>query len=73
MSICWHITCLLLLFSELNSFLGFFKHGIVGGKVSVSHSRPYMVYIRDKVSKQACCVFLVTEDYVMLAAYCKQR
>ncbi|XP_016340670.1 granzyme-like protein 1 [Sinocyclocheilus anshuiensis] len=69
MSICWHITCLLLLCSCTP---GFFIHGIVGGKVSVSHSRPYMVYIRDKVSKQACCVFLVTEDYVMTAAHYKQ-
>uniref|UniRef100_A0A671M204 Si:ch211-212d10.1 n=1 Tax=Sinocyclocheilus anshuiensis TaxID=1608454 RepID=A0A671M204_9TELE len=72
MSICWHITCLLLLCSFITMGC-FFIHGIVGGKVSVSHSRPYMVYIRDKVSKQACCVFLVTEDYVMTAAHYKQR
>ncbi|XP_059399379.1 mast cell protease 1A-like, partial [Carassius carassius] len=46
--------------------------GIVGGKVSVPHSRPYMVYIRDKISKQTCGGFLVREDYVMTAASCKQ-
>ncbi|XP_058616171.1 mast cell protease 1A-like [Onychostoma macrolepis] len=36
------------------------------------HSRPYMVYIRGKVSKAACSGFLVREDYVMTAAHCKQ-
>uniref|UniRef100_A0A672SIQ8 trypsin n=1 Tax=Sinocyclocheilus grahami TaxID=75366 RepID=A0A672SIQ8_SINGR len=46
--------------------------GIVGGKVSVPHSRPYMVYIRDKFTRQACGGFLVREDYVMTAAHCIQ-
>ncbi|XP_026091714.1 mast cell protease 1A-like [Carassius auratus] len=46
--------------------------GIVGGKVSVPYSRPYMVYIRDKISKQTCGGFLVREDYVMTAASCKK-
>ncbi|XP_073699749.1 duodenase-1-like, partial [Garra rufa] len=46
--------------------------GIVGGKVSVPHIRPYMVYIRDKVSKVACSGFLVREDFVMTAAHCKK-
>uniref|UniRef100_A0A8C1L2J7 Si:ch211-212d10.1 n=1 Tax=Cyprinus carpio TaxID=7962 RepID=A0A8C1L2J7_CYPCA len=69
MSILWHITCLLLLRS---CSPGFFIHGIVGGKVSILHSRPYMVYIRDKISKLTCDGFLVREDYVMTAASCKQ-
>uniref|UniRef100_A0A672P1U0 Peptidase S1 domain-containing protein n=1 Tax=Sinocyclocheilus grahami TaxID=75366 RepID=A0A672P1U0_SINGR len=43
--------------------------GIVGGKVSVPHSRPYMVYICNKISKVACGVFLVREDYVITAAH----
>uniref|UniRef100_A0A672P3Z6 trypsin n=1 Tax=Sinocyclocheilus grahami TaxID=75366 RepID=A0A672P3Z6_SINGR len=69
MSILWHITCLLLLRSCTP---GFFIHGIVGGKVSVPHSRPYMVYIRDKISQLTCGGFLIREDYVMTAAHCKQ-
>ncbi|KAG1945671.1 granzyme-like protein [Pimephales promelas] len=45
--------------------------GIVGGKVSIPHSRPYMVYIRDSQSKAVCDGFLVREDFVMTAAHCK--
>ncbi|KTF73677.1 hypothetical protein cypCar_00046040 [Cyprinus carpio] len=70
MSIRWHITCLLLLRSCTP---GFSTHdGIVGGKVSAPHSRPYMVYIRDKFTKQSCGGFLVREDFVMTAAHCIQ-
>ncbi|XP_052394613.1 granzyme G-like [Carassius gibelio] len=71
MSILWHITCLLLLRSCTP---GFCMHdGIVGGRVSIPHSRPYMVYIRDNKTKQSCGGFLVREDYVMTAAHCKPR
>ncbi|XP_016298163.1 chymase-like [Sinocyclocheilus anshuiensis] len=70
MSILWHITCLLLLRSCTP---GFSMHdGIVGGRVSIPHSRPYMVYIRDKISQLTCDGFLIREDYVMTAAHCKQ-
>ncbi|XP_039537492.1 granzyme-like protein 1 [Pimephales promelas] len=69
MSILWYITGLLLLRSCTP---GFSMHdGIVGGKVSIPHSRPYMVYIRDSQSKAVCDGFLVREDFVMTAAHCK--
>ncbi|ROL40840.1 Mast cell protease 8 [Anabarilius grahami] len=68
MSILWHITSLLLLRFCVP---GFCMHdGIVDGKVSVPHSRPYMVYIRDTISEQVCGGFLVREDFVMTAAHC---
>nr|XP_055074600.1 transmembrane protease serine 11B-like protein [Misgurnus anguillicaudatus] len=47
-------------------------HGIVGGNVSIPHSRPYMVYIRDKYTPLACGGFLIREDFVMTAAHCKR-
>ncbi|XDV22419.1 hypothetical protein PO909_027317 [Leuciscus waleckii] len=69
MSFLWHIASLLLLHSCTP---GFSMHdGIVGGKVSVPHSRPYMVYIHDSKSEALCGGFLVREDYVMTAAHCK--
>ncbi|KAK7126830.1 hypothetical protein R3I94_018119 [Phoxinus phoxinus] len=71
MGILWHITGLLLLRS-CNP--GFSMHdGIVGGKVSIPHSRPYMVYIHDTQSKAICGGFLVREDFVMTAAHCNHN
>nr|XP_055074527.1 mast cell protease 8-like isoform X2 [Misgurnus anguillicaudatus] len=48
-------------------------HGIVGGKVSIPHSRPYMVYIRDNQTHSACGGFLLREDFVMTAAHCNRK
>lgn len=48
------------------------RDGIVGGKVSIPHSRPYMVYIKNSNSKLACGGFLIREDFVLTAAHCKR-
>ncbi|XP_073718196.1 granzyme H-like [Misgurnus anguillicaudatus] len=69
MSIFWFITTLLLLHS-CTPGVGM-DHGIVNGKVSIPHSRPYMVYISDKHRRAACGGFLIREDFVMTAAHCK--
>nr|XP_055074601.1 chymase-like [Misgurnus anguillicaudatus] len=71
MSIFWFITTLLLLHS-CTPGVGV-DHGIVGGKVSIPHSRPYMVYIRDTQTQAACGGFLIREDFVMTAAHCKRN
>ncbi|XP_073717824.1 chymase-like isoform X2 [Misgurnus anguillicaudatus] len=70
MNIFWFITTLLLLHS-CTPGVGM-DHGIVGGKVSIPHSHPYMVYIRDTQTHSACGGFLVREDFVMTAAHCKR-
>ncbi|XP_048015375.1 chymase-like [Megalobrama amblycephala] len=64
MSVLWLMTGLLLLRFCAPGF------SIVGGNVSVPHSRPYMVYIRDPVSERVCGGFLIKEDFVMTAAHC---
>ncbi|XP_067252230.1 mast cell protease 8 [Chanodichthys erythropterus] len=68
MSILWLITSLLLLLSCVPGFS--MRDGIVHGKVSIPHSRPYMVYIRDTISEEVCDGFLIREDFVMTAAHC---
>ncbi|XP_065100196.1 granzyme G-like [Paramisgurnus dabryanus] len=70
MSIFWFITTLLLL-HFCTPGVGV-VHSIVNGKVSIPHSHPYMVYIRDTQTHSACGGFLVREDFVMTAAHCKK-
>ncbi|XP_065100218.1 chymase-like [Paramisgurnus dabryanus] len=67
MSISWFITTLLLLHSCTPGV------GVVNGTMSIPHSRPYMVYIRDKHTNNACGGFLIREDFVMTAASCKRH
>ncbi|XP_073717844.1 chymase-like [Misgurnus anguillicaudatus] len=45
--------------------------GVVNSKVSIPHSYPYMVYIHDQQTREACAGFLIREDFVMTAAHCK--
>ncbi|XP_062869451.1 granzyme B(G,H) [Trichomycterus rosablanca] len=48
------------------------QHNIVGGRVSVPHSRPYMVFIRDVRSNTVCDGFLVSKSFVLTAAHCNK-
>ncbi|XP_076880305.1 duodenase-1 [Brachyhypopomus gauderio] len=50
---------------------GFLRHGIIGGRESIPHSHPYMVYLLG-ISGNICDGFLVTKDFVMTAAHCSQ-
>ncbi|XP_051980439.1 granzyme-like protein 1 [Xyrauchen texanus] len=71
MSILWLIATLLLLQSCAPGVC--MRHGIVGGDVSIPHSRPYMVYIRDSVTRISCGGFLIREDFVLTAAHCNSN
>ncbi|XP_057182285.1 chymase-like [Triplophysa rosa] len=71
MNICWFMSILLLLHSCTPG--DGMDHGIVGGHVSVPHSRPYMVYIQDSIKTHLNCDgVLVREDFVMTAAHCHE-
>ncbi|XP_036441768.1 granzyme B(G,H) [Colossoma macropomum] len=49
------------------------RQGIIGGKESVPHSHPFMVYIVDIMTGNTCDGFLVNENFVVTAAHCNGR
>lgn len=49
---------------------------IIGGKMVVPHSRPYMVLLErtdEREEIKYCGGFLITEDFMMTAAHCQAK
>ncbi|XP_071352972.1 granzyme B-like [Trachinotus anak] len=61
----------IILVSQLFSLTGATESGIVGGKVSKPHSRPYMASLQVN-GQHSCGGILIREDFVLTVAHCKQ-
>ncbi|KAG1959615.1 granzyme-like protein [Pimephales promelas] len=55
------------------SLAGGMESGIIGGKVSKPHSRPYMASIQLENKHHTCGGMLIREDYVLTTAHCWNR
>ncbi|XP_040913956.1 granzyme B-like isoform X2 [Toxotes jaculatrix] len=62
--------CIIFVF-QLLALTGATESGIVGGKDSKPHSRPYMASLQFN-NKHSCGGILIREDFVLTAAHCKQ-
>uniref|UniRef100_A0A8C6PXK6 trypsin n=1 Tax=Nothobranchius furzeri TaxID=105023 RepID=A0A8C6PXK6_NOTFU len=57
---------------ELNLMTGATESGIVGGRVAMPHSRPYMASLHYQ-GQHPCGGILIRKDFVLTAAHCKYQ